>query len=192
MSKDDYPQGPIKGSCLRVICCMYSVLFCFSYLSYFFEKGGLIFSIFSYFTFLMSFMIIFVKNSYKFYVLFFSWLIYMPLYEKKNSKNLFFILNSYVTSDIVATSMQHHAEVNSNYFNSIDFDIINPGVHAFSPGHVMDIATKPVERCNIVGYNLDQTATFQQLLCFSNKISANSFKQTYTTLLYMFLNITHF
>ena len=82
MSKDYYPQEPIKGTCLRVICCMYSVLVCFSYLYLkllFFEKDGLIFSIFSYFTFLMSFMIIFVNNSYKFYVLFFfSWLIYMP------------------------------------------------------------------------------------------------------------------
>ena len=80
MSKDYYPQELIKGTCLRVICCMYSVLFCFSYLYLkllFFEKGGLIFS---YFTFLMTFMIIFVNNSYKFYVLFFlSWLIYMPL-----------------------------------------------------------------------------------------------------------------
>ena len=47
--------------------------------------------------------------------------------------------------------MQRHAEVNSNYFNSIDFDIINPDVHAFSQGHFMSIATKPVERCNIVG-----------------------------------------
>ena len=88
--------------------------------------------------------------------------------------------------------MQRYAEVNSNYFNSIDFD----DVHAFSQGHVMDIATKPVERCNIVGstfgYNLDQTATIQQLLCLSNKISADSFKRTYTTLPYMFLNITHF
>ena len=76
MSKDCYPQEPIKGTCLRVICCMYSVLFCFSYLYFkllFFKKGGLIFSIyiFSYFTFLMSFMVIFVNNSYKFYVLFF-------------------------------------------------------------------------------------------------------------------------
>ena len=52
MSKDYYPQEPIKGTCLRVICCMYSALFCFSdlYLKLlFFEKGGLIFSIFSYF-----------------------------------------------------------------------------------------------------------------------------------------------
>ena len=70
---------------------------------------------------------------------------------------MFFILNSYVTSDIVATSMQHHAEVNSNYFNSIDFDIINPDVDAFSQGLVMDIATKPVERCNIVGSTLART-----------------------------------
>ena len=38
--------------------------------------------------------------------------------------------------------MQRHAEVNSNYFNSIDFYIINPDVQAFSQGHVMDIATK--------------------------------------------------
>ena len=80
----------------------------------------------------------------------------MPV-RKKNSKNFFFILNSYVTSDIVAASMQRHAEVNSNYFNSIDFDIINPDVHAFSQGHVMDIATKPVERCNIVGSTLGIT-----------------------------------
>ena len=50
--------------------------------------------------------------------------------------------------------MQRHAEVNSNYFNTIDFDIINPDVHTFSQGHVMDIATKPVERCNIVGSTL--------------------------------------
>ena len=50
--------------------------------------------------------------------------------------------------------MQRHAEVNSNYFNSIDFDIINPDVHAFSQEHGMDIATKPVERCNIVGSTL--------------------------------------
>ena len=74
-------------------------------------------------------------------------------------------------------------EINSNYFNSIDFDIINPDVHAFSQGHVMDIATKPVERCNIGGSTLgitDQTANFQQLLCLSNKISGDSFKQTYT------------
>lgn len=70
---------------------------------------------------------------------------------------MFFILNSYVTSDKVATFMQRHAEVNSNYFNSIDFDIINPDVHAFSQGHVMDIATKPVERCNIVGSTLGIT-----------------------------------
>ena len=67
------------------------------------------------------------------------------------------MLNSYVTSDIVATSMQRHANVNSNYFNSIDFDIINPDVHAFSLGHVKDIATKPVERCNIVGSTLGIT-----------------------------------
>ena len=53
--------------------------------------------------------------------------------------------------------MQRHAEINSNYFNSIDFDIINPDVHAFSRGHVMDIATKPVERCNIVGSTLGIT-----------------------------------
>ena len=58
MSQDYYPQEPIKGACLRVICCMYSVLFCFFYLYLkllFFEKRGLIFSIFSifsYFTFL--------------------------------------------------------------------------------------------------------------------------------------------
>ena len=54
MSKHYYPQEPIKSTCLRVTCCMYSVLFCFSYLHLkllFFEKGGLIFSIFSYFTF---------------------------------------------------------------------------------------------------------------------------------------------
>ena len=66
MSKDYYPQEPIKGTCLRVICCMYSVLFCFSYLYLkllFFEKGGLIFSIFSYFTFLMSFMFFFFVNT---------------------------------------------------------------------------------------------------------------------------------
>ena len=82
MSNDYYPQEPIKYTCLRVICCMYSVQFCFSYLYLkllFFEKGGLIFSIFSYFTFLMSFMIIFVNKSDKFYVLLFSWLICMPL-----------------------------------------------------------------------------------------------------------------
>ena len=66
MSKDYYPQEPIKGTCSRVICYMYRVLFCFSYLYLkllFFEKGGLIVSKFSYFTFLMSFMIIFVNNS---------------------------------------------------------------------------------------------------------------------------------
>ena len=82
MSKNYYPQEPFKGTCLRVIWCMYRVLFCFSYLYLkllFFEKGGLIFSIFSYFTFLMSFMIIFFNNSSKLYVLFLSWLIYMPL-----------------------------------------------------------------------------------------------------------------
>ena len=53
---------------------MYKVLFCFSYLYLkllCFEKGGLLFLILSYFTFLMSFMIIFVNNSYKFDVLFF-------------------------------------------------------------------------------------------------------------------------
>ena len=64
MSKDYYPQEPVKGTCLRVICCMYNVLFCFSYLYLkllFFLKGSLIFS---YFTFLMSFMIIFLNNSY--------------------------------------------------------------------------------------------------------------------------------
>ena len=97
---------------------MYSVLFCFSYLYLkllFFEKDDLIVSIFSYFTFLMSFMIIFVNNSYKFYGLFF-FLINSHAFVRKNSKNLFFILNSYVSSDIVATSMQRHAEVNSNYF----------------------------------------------------------------------------
>ena len=91
--------------------------------------------------------------------------------------------------------MQRHAEVNSNYFNSIDFDIINSDVHDFSQGHGMDIATKPVERCNTVGSTLgitNQTATFQQLLCLSNKISADSFKRTFTTLQYMSLNITHF
>ena len=71
-----------------------------------------------------------------------------------------------VTSDIVATSMQRHAEVNSNYFNSIDFDIINPDVHAFSQGHVMDIATKPVERCNIVCSTLGITWT--KLRTFNN------------------------
>ena len=74
MSKDYNPQEPIKGTYLRVIYCMYGVLFCFSYLYLkllFFEKGG-IFSIFPYFTFLMSFMIVFINNSYKFYVLFFS------------------------------------------------------------------------------------------------------------------------
>ena len=62
MSKDYYPQELIKGTCLRVICFMYNVLFCFSYLYLnllFLEKGGLIFS---YFTFLMSFMIIFANN----------------------------------------------------------------------------------------------------------------------------------
>ena len=72
MFKDYFPQEPIKSTCLRVICCMYNVLFCFSYLYLkllFFEKGGLIFSIFSCFTFLISFMIIFVNNRYKFYVL---------------------------------------------------------------------------------------------------------------------------
>ena len=53
--------------------------------------------------------------------------------------------------------MQRHAEVNINYFNSIDFDIINPDVHAFSQGPVMDIAMKPVERCNIVGSTLGIT-----------------------------------
>ena len=105
----------------------------------------------------MSFMIIFVNNSYTFYVLFFFLVNLHAFVRKKNSKNLFFIFNSYVTSDIVATSMQRHVEVNSNYFNSIDFDIINPDVHAFSQGYVMDIATKPVERCNIVGSTLGIT-----------------------------------
>ena len=74
MPKDYYPQEPIKSTCLRVICCIYSVLFSFFYLYLkllFFEKGGLIFSIFSYFTFLMSFTIIFVNNGYKFYALLF-------------------------------------------------------------------------------------------------------------------------
>ena len=72
---------------------------------------------------------------------------------------MFFILNSYVTSVIVATAMQRHAEVNSNYFSSIDFYIINPDVHAFSQGTVMDIGTKPVERCNIFGSTLVITLT---------------------------------
>ena len=81
----------------------------------------------------------------------------MPLSEKKNNRNLFFILDSHVTFDIVATSVQRHAEVNSNYFNSIDFDIINTDVHAFSQRYVMDIATKPVEHCNIVGSTLGIT-----------------------------------
>ena len=53
--------------------------------------------------------------------------------------------------------MQRHAEVNSNYFNSIDFYLINPAVRAFSRGHFMDIATKPVERCNIIGSTLGIT-----------------------------------
>ena len=91
--------------------------------------------------------------------------------------------------------MQRHAEVNRNYFNSIDFNIINSDVHAFSQGHVMDIAMKPVERYNIIGSRLGiQTATFQHFLCLSNKILADSFKGTYmyTTLPYMFLNISHF
>ena len=104
----------------------------------------------------MSFIIIFVNNSYKFYVLFFSWVILFA-FVGKNSKNLFFILNSYVTSDIVATFMKRHAEVNSNYFINIVFDIINPDVHAFSQGHAMDIATKPFEHCNIVGSTLGRT-----------------------------------
>ena len=43
-----------------------------------------------------------------------------------------------------------------------------------------------------VGYNLNQTTTFQQLLCLSNKISTDSFKRTYSILPYMFLNTTHF
>ena len=47
------------------------------------------------------------------------------------------------------------SEVNSNYFNY--FDIINLDVHAFSQGHIMDIATKPVERCNTVGSTLGIT-----------------------------------
>ena len=75
MSKDYYPQEPIKGTCLKVIRCMYSVLFCFSYLCsklLFFEKGCLIFSIFSYFKyFYVIYDIFFVNNSYKFYVLLF-------------------------------------------------------------------------------------------------------------------------
>ena len=79
------------------------------------------------------------------------------LCKKKNSKTLFFKLNSYVTSDIVATAMQRHAEVNSNYLDSIDFDIINPDVHAFSQEHVVNIATKLVERCNVVGSALGIT-----------------------------------
>ena len=79
---------------------------------------------------------------------------------------MFFILNSHVTSDIVATSMQRHADVNSNYFNSMNFNIINPDVHAFSQGNVMDIATKPVKRCNIVGSTLGITST--KLRPFSN------------------------
>ena len=45
----------------------------------------------------------------------------------------------------------------SNYFNSIDVDIIKPDAHAFSQRHVMDIATKPVEHCNIVGSTLGIT-----------------------------------
>ena len=53
--------------------------------------------------------------------------------------------------------MQRHAEVNSNYFSSIDFDIINPDVHAFSQGHVLDIATKAAEQCKIVGSTLGIT-----------------------------------
>ena len=55
MSKDYYPQEPIKGTCLRVICCMYSVLFCFSYLYlkfYFFGKRWFnIFNIFLFYIF---------------------------------------------------------------------------------------------------------------------------------------------
>ena len=49
----------------------------------------------------------------------------------------------------------------------------------------MDIATKPVERCNIVASTLgitNQTATFQQLLCLSNKIAIHVFEY------YSFLN----
>ena len=90
-----------------------------------------------------------------FVVVFF--LVNLHAFVRKKQQKLFFIPHSYVISDIVATSMQRHAELNSNYFNSIDFDIINPNVHAFSQGHVMDIATKPVERCNIVGSTLDIT-----------------------------------
>ena len=60
---------------------MYNVLFCFSYLYlkllFFFEKGCLIFSIYSYFTFLMSVIIIFVNNSYTFYVLFFFYFFFL-------------------------------------------------------------------------------------------------------------------
>ena len=104
----------------------------------------------------MSFMLIFINNSYKFYFMFFFF-VNLYVFVRKNSKNLFFILNSYVTSDIVATSMQRHAEIKSNYSNSIDVDIINPDGHAFSQGHVMDIVSKPVERCNIVGSTLGIT-----------------------------------
>ena len=62
MSKDYYPQEPNKNTCLRVICYIYSVLCSLIYnLKFlFYEKCGLIFSIFYYFTFLMSFMIIFL------------------------------------------------------------------------------------------------------------------------------------
>ena len=78
--------------------------------------------------------------------------------------------------------MQRHAEANSNYFNSIDFDIINPDVHASFTGAYYGCCH---EACRTLQhrwlnfwYNLDQTATFQQLLCLSNKISADSFKRT--------------
>ena len=48
------PTRTNQGHLLKVVCCMISVLFCFSYLYLkllFFEKGGLTFSIFSYFKF---------------------------------------------------------------------------------------------------------------------------------------------
>ena len=82
--------------------------------------------------------------------------------------------------------MQRHAEVNSNYFSSIDFDIINADVHAFFTracyGYCHEACRTLQHRWLNVGYNLDQTATILQLLCLSNKISEDSFKRTYTTL----------
>ena len=74
--------------------------------------------------------------------------------KKKKKKKRKTCFSNLIHMPHLTLYMQRHAEVNSNYFSSTDFDIINPDAHAFSQGHVMDIATKRVELCNIVGSTL--------------------------------------